>query len=201
MILVTGTIIIVATTDMIAMTDTIATVLVSRTCDSTGIAAIATSLAPILKRVMIAITIKRQSIMSCTITLAPEGPTPSLVTALTQSLVAHCRDPGLRPLPGPWRITTWTTKRKQALINSRELTCILTMKMTIFTAQSRTATAFMLPLSLQQARSPKRQDARLRRMPHQQKMFFCFPSFVNVPSMEVDQELTDVQPISFSVNK
>jgi hypothetical protein len=94
----------------------------------------------------------------------------------------------------------WMTNEKHALISSKEPTLIRMMKKTTFIIQSRMATAFMPPLLLQRARSPRRQDARLHRKPHQQKMF-CVPSFVDIPSMEVNQQLTDTQPIKSSVNK
>jgi hypothetical protein len=112
--------------------------------------------------VMIAITMTKQSITSCTMMLAPKAPVPSLMTALTQSLMAHCRDPGLHPLPCPWRTTTFMTKGEQALVNSREPTPM--MKITIFPTQFSMMTAFMLPSLLWQARSPRKQGARLRRM-------------------------------------
>ena len=81
MIIATGKIIIITMIDEIAMTNMIAvialnavTALATRTRDSMGITVIARSLPTISKRVMIATTIKKQSIMSCTLMLAPKAP-------------------------------------------------------------------------------------------------------------------------------
>jgi hypothetical protein len=149
MIIIAITISATAMIDAIdAINMTAATMLVASIHNSTSTAVIATSLAAISERLMIVIRIKRQSTMSCTMTLAPKAPAPSLKTVLVQPLVAPHQDPVLHPLAGLWRTTTLMTKEKQVLLSSRGPTSIWMMKMAIFIFQSRMVTAFTLPLSL-----------------------------------------------------
>lgn len=155
-------------TTIIAMTNTIAmiaknttVVFVTSYCISMATVAIMmTSIAANPRKMTIAIASEKQSIISCTMTVAPGALVLSLAITPTLSVMAHCWGSGPCPLPGPWKTSTLRTREMQVLARSRRP--ILTLMMTMITTVTRfrRAIVFMLPLIFATLTNKKAKKAR-----------------------------------------